>query len=185
MTRARVLAAFAILCVAQVAVPLSMVWQHEQTLRTGRPFKVRTEPVDPVDALRGRYVAVSPVVHAPLPPAGEEPPVGDVWVDLEEGPDGFARARMVTTTRFDTPTALPGYVIASRPDDAPSIRVLLPLDRYYMEETKAPAVEREYRERAAAAQAWVTIRVRDGMAVIDGLYLDGRRVEDIRSDPPA
>jgi len=174
---------FAVVCTAQLAAPLSMIWRHERTLRTGTAFKVQTEPVDPVDAFRGRYVAVSPFVEVVEAPA--EPLYGEVWVELETGPDGFARARRATAKRPDGPTAIRGTMSPPREQSGGPARVLLGLDRYYMEESKAPAVEHEYagRARRGAGRAWLVIRVRDGMAAIEALYLDGNRAEDVLARP--
>ena len=49
---------FIIVAAIQAAVPGSMVWKREHTLREGSVWKFRTAPVDPVDAFRGRYVAL-------------------------------------------------------------------------------------------------------------------------------
>src|SRR5262249_61542714 len=49
-------ALFGALCLAQIAVPVSMITRYEATLRRGTVFKGRTAPVAPVDAFRGRYV---------------------------------------------------------------------------------------------------------------------------------
>jgi uncharacterized membrane-anchored protein len=49
---------FAVVGLAQLAVPASLIWKREQTLRHGSVWKFRTAPVDPVDAFRGRYVAL-------------------------------------------------------------------------------------------------------------------------------
>src|SRR5580765_7697968 len=49
---------FVLIALAQLAVPGSLIWKREQTLRRGSVWKFRTAPVDPVDAFRGRYVAL-------------------------------------------------------------------------------------------------------------------------------
>src|SRR5205823_4166257 len=49
---------FGVVALAQLAVPATMVWQRDQTLKQGRIWKFRTAPVDPVDVIRGRYIAL-------------------------------------------------------------------------------------------------------------------------------
>lgn len=49
---------FALLCVAQWAVPLAMVQRAERTLSEGTAYRFRTAPVDPADPFRGRYVTL-------------------------------------------------------------------------------------------------------------------------------
>ncbi len=52
------IALFGAVALLQIGVAGSMVWQHATTLTAGRVWKFRTAPVDPVDAFRGRYVAL-------------------------------------------------------------------------------------------------------------------------------
>src|SRR5205085_8475834 len=49
---------FVLVALAQLAAPGSLIWKRENTLRKGSVWKFRTAPVDPVDAFRGRYVAL-------------------------------------------------------------------------------------------------------------------------------
>jgi len=49
---------FVLVAFAQLAVPGSLIWKREHTLRQGNVWKFRTAPVDPVDVFRGRYVAL-------------------------------------------------------------------------------------------------------------------------------
>ena len=49
---------FLLVALAQIAVPASMIWKRQRTLSEGRVWKFRTAPVDPVDAMRGRYLAL-------------------------------------------------------------------------------------------------------------------------------
>ena len=53
--------------------------------------------------------------------------------------------------------------------------VSLPFDRYYMDEYKAPETEQAYRQRVASGDqdTFVTIRVLDGTAVLEELYVGG------------
>lgn len=49
---------FAILALAQIASPLSMIVKRELVLKNGIPFRFKTIPQDPADPFRGRYVAL-------------------------------------------------------------------------------------------------------------------------------
>ena len=59
---------FAAAVVAQWAAPLSMIFRSERVLSGGQAFKFKTAPVDPVDAFRGRYIALNFDVAAPIEP---------------------------------------------------------------------------------------------------------------------
>ena len=81
---------FGVVVLAQLAVPAAMIWQREQTLNQGRVWKFRTAPVDPVDVIRGRYIALRFAAEEfawpkTLPNAGRT-----VYVRLKEDDAGFA-----------------------------------------------------------------------------------------------
>jgi hypothetical protein len=63
------------------------------------------------------------------------------------------------------------------------VEVALPFDRYYLPEDLAPAAEQAYRTLASRepgpTRAWVDVRVRDGHAVLEELYLDGVPVREV------
>ena len=58
--------------------------------------------------------------------------------------------------------------------------VVLPLDRFYMNEKMAPRAEQAYREnsRTANHNAHIRVRVRHGDAVIEDLVLDGKPIRE-------
>jgi len=180
-------ALFGALCLVQVAVPVSMIARYEMTLSRGAVFKVRTVPVDPVDAFRGRYVQLRLALE---PMDLDASFMGKtVWVSLEEGPDGFAKVGKVSTTR----PAHGSYVGAQavplqwRSDGSGLARfqLTLPQDRYYMEESKASRAEVAVRAQSRVPQrdTWVTLRVRDGIGAIERLWIDGVPVEEYLERP--
>jgi uncharacterized membrane-anchored protein len=171
-------AAFAALCLVQAAIPVSMIARYERTLQDGTAFKVRALPVDPVDPFRGRYV-VFRLGFEPVPL--ETSFAGPVWVELVEGADGFAKAGTVSRTR---PTG--GHYVQAQAiplewgAGAVKTRLELPHDRYYMEEAKASRADAAARaqSRPDARNTWVTLRVRDGVAAVEHLWIDGVTVEE-------
>ena len=59
---------FVVVALAQLAVAGGAIVKSELALRTGEAFRFRIQPVDPVDAFRGRYVAIRFAVdRAPAP----------------------------------------------------------------------------------------------------------------------
>lgn len=171
---------FAALAAAQLGVPAFMIVRQQTTLREGRAFKLRTAPVDPYDAFRGRYVALSFTA--------EEFEVGDTWKNgqrvfavLREGEDGYAKVdRLLPQLRPGANDTIPVTVRWGK-------RVAFPFDRYYLEESTAPRAEKAYQaaNRSGAQNAWVTIRVRNGYAALEELFIDGKPIREyVRQNPP-
>ena len=182
------LAIFIVVALVHVSVPASVMWNRERTLRHGRVWKFRTAPVDPVDAIRGRYIALRFAAEI-APPQVE---VSDrsikpdtlVYVSLKEDADGFAQIDQISETvlRGDNiVTAETGYWAQNAP------RVHFPFDRYWVTEKNAAAAERAYIEnsREQKQNAYVPVRVRDGDATLEQLYIDGQPLpEYLRAHPP-
>lgn len=181
---------FALVCLAQLAVPVSLVVKHEQTQASGSPWRFQTAPVDPGDPFRGRYVRLSFAAErapVPLADAGSGYLAHDrrVYAELAAGSDGFARLVRVHEKRPEGVAYADVFVQQMWPRDRdeplsmPSVQVRLPFNRYYLPEAQAPAVEREYMEASRTAQAntYAEVRVRDGHAALVGLVLDGKPVQ--------
>src|SRR5688572_18408385 len=89
-------AVFTLVCIAQLAVPASLIVKHERTRTSGTVWKFQTAPVDPADPFRGRYVQLAfAVAREPVPLANPDNPWLEherrVYAELAAGPDGFAR----------------------------------------------------------------------------------------------
>lgn len=170
---------FLCLALIQLVVPLSMIAKREVVLRDGAQFKFKVAPVDPYDAFRGRYVAlriredyVSAVKGVKLR-SGQA-----VYALIDIDAQGFAVLGGVTTNRPHDKSYIQVKVSYVSYDN--KIYLDLPINRYYMEEKAAPLAEKIYWRHAQRDKkdAYVTVRIKDGFAVIESLYVGGQRIED-------
>lgn len=168
----------------QIATPVSMIARREAVLQRGERFKFKVQPVDPYDAFRGRYVALRLMEDKASVPSRIKLDFGQrVFAQIIVDEQGFAKFSGVTTFR---PQGAP-YIeatVASFVRATSQVRLDLPIDRYYMEEKKAPIAERIYQRHARRGRedAYVLVRVRDGFAVIEELYVGGKRIEEAVRD---
>jgi uncharacterized membrane-anchored protein len=161
------------ICLAsiQIITPLSMITKRESILKNGEQFKFKTAPVDPYDAFREENgnILVSQDTRLSY---GQ-----NVYalISIDEG--GFAKFTTLTTTK---PAVAPFIQTKVRHIVGDKAQLDLPIDRYYMEEKAAPEAEKIYRQhsRQDKQDAYVLVRVKDGFAVIEALYVGGRRIED-------
>ncbi|HEX4639283.1 MAG TPA: GDYXXLXY domain-containing protein [Chthoniobacterales bacterium] len=167
---------FILVAAAQLAVPASVVWKRGRTLAYGRVWKFKTEPVDPIDAIRGRYVALR--MAAEKAKATPEPlikgdPAASVFVILKEDPEGFAQVDQISTDRMSGDNVIEvenGYWSDGWQ------RVRFPFDKLWVAEKIAPQAEQAYRDnsRRGKENAFVTVRVRNGDAALEQLYIDNQ-----------
>ncbi|MEW6100739.1 MAG: GDYXXLXY domain-containing protein [Candidatus Omnitrophota bacterium] len=168
------------LCVAlaQVVTPLSMIATRESVIKNGAQFKFKTAPIDPYDAFRGRYVALQiegdyvPTVMGVKLTHGES-----VYALIDIDSEGFAKFTSVLTKR---PREKPYMQAKVRHISGDKVYLDLPIDRYYMEEKSAPIAERIYRRHTQRNRqdAYVVVRIKDGFAVIENLFVGGQKIED-------
>src|SRR4051812_25314126 len=169
---------FGLVAFAQLAVPGSLISKREHTLRQGSVWKFRTAPVDPVDAFRGRYVALQfDVATQEIAPPANTSSREVVFVTLKANAEGFAEIDQVSTAKpagNDFMTAeLSGKTIS------------LPFDKYWLNERDAPAADVAYRDlsRRDRRNAFVSVRVFRGDAAMEQLYLDNQPLgEYLRSN---
>ncbi len=171
---------FAVVAIAQLAIPARMILSRETVLHQGTLYKFHTQPVDPNDPFRGRYVRISVETNPiPIPEGWQHDNDAPVYAVLGADEEGFAIIKDVRSE----PPEIGDYIRADmvRVDDfAETITVNLPIDRYYMNEWSAPEAERAYwdNSRIANKNAYVTVRVLDGEAVVEGLYIGDQPIED-------
>lgn len=172
---------FVIVALLQLAVPASAIWKRHRTLEEGRVWKFRTAPVDPVDAFRGRYIALR--FEAEEFTQAQDFSFGTVYVTLKESADGFAQVAHVT----GTPASGDNVVTARGAYGAPpKRRVYFSFDHYWVTEKDAGAADAAYANNSTRDKpnAYVTVRVRSGDAAIEELYIDDQPLKEyLRTHP--
>lgn len=141
---------FFLLVVAQWYVPISMIWQSESTLTEGKEYRFLTEPIDPTDPFRGKYVTLNFQQNTCEVTDTTEWTSGDIAFGKLHVRDSFA---YISSLHRDPPVSA-DYIkvkIEYQNSITDSLRIVhfrFPFDRYYMEETKAPNAEIIYSQRS-------------------------------------
>ncbi|MFT4901857.1 MAG: putative membrane-anchored protein [Lentimonas sp.] len=185
-----------LLVLLQFGVPLRMIQQRENVLQAGTLFLFKTQPIDPVDPFQGRYVRLRMEQDFTAIPEYQATQVeynspGYTSIDIDR--DGFAYfsdwAEVAPVTgdflisrargkRYDFTTS----------DDASArkriykgLQIEIPFTRFYMDEAKAPRAERLAGEanRAGESDCWVAVRVLDGQAIIEDVFIAGESLRDL------
>ena len=174
-----ILLGFAAVVAAQLAVPAWMIIERERTLRDGQVFKFRTRPVDPADAFRGRYVWLS------LEPATVKVPEVGQWhynqkafAVLGSDTNGFAVVKRLERVKPLNEIAVPVRTRWFNDNTREANLEWFGLDRYYLEEGKAPRAEAAYRQHSVRTNqtCHVTVRVLGAHAVIEELFIEGQPI---------
>lgn len=167
---------------AQLAVPAWMIARREAALRHGTVLRFRTAPVDPYDAFRGRYVALS--IRENIAPGSIRTRAKQtVYVQACADSNGFARLTAVALH-----PGLTGVWFRARAEyesEPGLLRVKLPFDRFYLPEAIAPEAEALYRNAnrpnasgKTGQETWLQVRVLHHLAVAEELYIHGLPIRE-------
>lgn len=179
MRKELIVGLFSGLILLQIATPLSMIAKREFVLKNSMPFRFKTVPVDPYDAFRGRYVALRVEANKAIKPQGVNLKHGQkIYALIAVDEQGFAKISQITTRKpLDAAyiTARVAYFLKNE------VFLDLPIDRYYMEEKAAPQAEKIYQQRSQRDKqdAYVIVRIKDGLVVIESLYVGNQRIEEV------
>lgn len=174
------LALFIVLAIIQLSVAAGAIIRSEIALRSGEVYRFKLRPVDPVDAFRGRYVALRLAeTNAPIAEALPYLHNKRVYVPLTTDDEGFAVFGQVLFDRPDTGDYLRLRCGIEHTEESGQrlVSLAIPFQRYYMPEELAKEVDRSMWRRGQRP-AWVTVRVRAGAAVVEDLYVDGVTIRE-------
>ena len=167
---------FVLVALAQLSVPAMLAWGRIQTLAHGRVWKFKTAPVDPEDAVRGSYIQLRLMAEDFTQPE-KFVAIDRVYAVLKETPDGFAEIDYISTAPISGDNVIqvdPGGTWGDRQ------HIVIPFSRFWATEKSAPEAEKAYREnsRRGKENAYVTVRVRNGDAALEQLYIDNQPLVD-------
>ena len=166
-----ILLLFAIVALIQLATPLHMAWRWENILQTGQQFYWQTAPVDPYDAFKGRYIDLRfKETTGPLADNSNLVYGQTAYAAIAETEQGNAYISSVSTIK---PVHGPYLKVKVQYVEGNTVHIELPFKRYYLPEGMATAAEAAYREKADQT-GMAAVRIKDGYAVIEQLYIDGQ-----------
>jgi uncharacterized membrane-anchored protein len=171
---------FVLVALAQLSVPAMLAWGRIQTLAHGRVWKFKTEPVDPEDIVRGRYVAlrIAAAAISSHDEAYQKFAAGTkVYFVLKEDADAFAKIERISEKPLSGDNVIIGEISYFLDQEE---GVIFPFNRFWVTEKDAPAAEKAYRENSQRTKqnAYMTVRVRNGDAALEQLYIDNQPLAD-------
>jgi uncharacterized membrane-anchored protein len=179
---------FALAGLIQVALIGVMVFDRVSILREGGEVKLKTQPVDPRDFLRGDYVVLNYEISSVRAPELKNQPApskhADVYVRLAPDAEGFHSA--VSVHREPVAVTAPEVLIRGRvvsgADCGEGVRLFCDqlrlnygIERYFVPEGEGGRVEQARRDGQVTIVAAVTAA---GRAAIKRLLVDGKSVYD-------
>jgi uncharacterized membrane-anchored protein len=177
------LSVFILVALAQLFVPAKMILDREDILETGTEYKFKTEPIDPNDPFRGKYINLNYKEDAIEIQNEMEWLRGEtIYVFLTTDNQGFAKIQSVSKENPNNEQAyLKTKVDYVTSNGSNKLTLYLPFDRYYMEESKAYDAELAYRESQVDTNqvAYALVIIKEGEAVLKDVFIDGVSIREI------
>lgn len=173
---------FVIVAVFQLMVPIDMIKTKENVLSKGTAFYFKTQPIDPVDYMRGRYINLYFANNRFTKDTTDK-----IFMFSEKAYVTVGTAKtgesFVTDVSKEKPTSTSNYfraMIYAYPNDT-TITINFPFDKFYMDENKAPVAETVYNEsnRDTLKNCFAKVFIKDGEFVLDDVLIDGKSIIEL------
>lgn len=174
---------FILIVIAQLYVPLQMIFNQEDIIKTGTEFKFQTVPVDPYDPFRGKYITLffkerEITVQKNIKWRSGE----SVFATLTNDKNGFAKVSSISKIR---PKNNESYIKTKISLGYPNSKIIIdfPFDRFYMNENIAPNAEKIYQEFSVKKknETYALVAVKNGEAVIKDVRINEVSIKDLAS----
>ncbi|QCK15767.1 GDYXXLXY domain-containing protein [Mangrovivirga cuniculi] len=175
---------FILVALIQLYIPAKMIMEQEKILDEGQTFKFKTQPIDPTDPFRGKYIVLNYEANSVVIDTSKQWNYGDeIYVTLSQNKEGFTEPVDVFK---DKPETLEPFIIARIGgihdyEKPPTLRIEYPFDRYYMEESMAPVAETVHREsqRDSLVESYSVIKILNGEAVLEDVIVGNKSIKEI------
>lgn len=185
MKTIHILLLFIIVAIVQLFIPTQMIFNKETIMETGTAYKFRTQPIDPNDPFRGKYITLKYDFNAIKTEDTLWQRKEKVYVYLTNDSLGFAKPSRITREKLDIDD---DYIIAEVSlyfKKSKTVNLNMPFNRYYMEESKAQDAEVAHRiaqRDSLPDNTYALVYVNDGKAVLADVLIDDISIKDYVKD---
>ena len=151
----------------QLIAILYISLSYEIVALGGNTYKFSIEGYDPVDPLRGRYLAY--IIDTETIKSDLGSYTGECYITIKKDKDGYA---YLDKAYKEQPKETDYITAQKRGDDYYET----PFTKYYVNETialQADELIRENREKS-----YVVIKVKNGKSIVQGLYMDDKLIDN-------
>ena len=173
---------FAFMCLAQWLVPLNFVFKQEDALNSGRVFKFKTMPVDPVDFFRGRYIQLRFVENTFPLDTNEHWKNGErAYALLSHDLDGYA---IISSLSRNKPPGNADFITINLDyvyrDSLEHAVLSFPFDKFYMQEDKAPEAEKFLNsvQQDSSTVIYAKVKIKNGFSSLEDVIVDEESLQD-------
>lgn len=172
---------FALVAIVQLFVPVQMILGQETILNAGTAYKFRTQPIDPSDPFRGKYIILRYEMNAGVSKDSLWERFENAYVYLKKDSMGFAELMKVSKTPLHIENDFVIVKTSWYDKNKKIIHFNLPFDRFYMEENKAKPAEDAFREAQRDSlpnNTYGLVYIKEGEAVLKDVLINEIPIAD-------
>lgn len=165
---------FVVVVLAQLFVPIQMIFDQENIISTGTAYKFKTRPVDPSDPFKGKYIWLDYEMNSAASMDSTWTSGQSIFVTLKTDSLGFA---MVKEVSKEAPKG--GDYIKANVDwynkNVRKVLFTLPFNEFYMNETKAYEAELAHaraQRDSIPNNTYALVYVLKGKGVLDNVFIN-------------
>ncbi len=177
----------------QLFIPISMIFEREMILLSGKEFKMNVEPYDPYDYFRGNYLNIS--VPEQLVSNDEAKEIIDkaykndkymydrksVYVTLKNNSNNYATYDKIYTNKpMDTSSYLRAELYVQRgfedSNEKDNIMLRYPISKFYINEKYAKDAERLLRDLPKNKETYIKVKIYNGEFVVTNVFVDDKDI---------
>lgn len=173
---------FGLMAIAQLAVPIWMIWGSKMTANEGKLYKFELDVVDPADPFRGKYIVLEPKKNGFHINTDQQKHADKMYASFTTDARGFAAIESLAIE----PPAHVDYLTVKvsgwlRKAHILPVTIHYPFDRYYMNEHKAKPAEDLVRAstRDSLSVCYAEVYIHKGQALVSAVKVDGVPIEHL------
>ncbi|MBJ7880226.1 GDYXXLXY domain-containing protein [Gelidibacter salicanalis] len=171
---------FLVLVLAQLFVPVRMIFDQEKVLTKGVAYKFKTQPVDPSDPFKGKYIYLNFEINAA--PSKDTTWVHGtpIYIALATDSLGFAKVNAISRIAFDDSDYVQAKVDYYN-NYQKTVHFSFPFTEFYMNEAKAYDAEVAHvnaQRDSLPNNTYALVYVLDGKAVLDNVFINETPITD-------
>jgi len=178
-------ALFIFMAIAQLAVPIWMIYSKEKVRVEGKIYNFELQAIDPTDPFRGKYIILNPKANKYN--WHKELNQSEMYASFENDSLGYAQIKDLQSLIPNESDYLRVRVEGrtSKEDTFP-LTISYPFVRYYMNEYKAKAAEDLSRTvfRDSMRTCYAEVAIYKGKANLLSVKVDGVPIEEILNQDP-
>ena len=172
---------FIVVAIAQIFVPAQMIFNKESIINEGTAYKFKTQPVDPSDPFRGKYITLNYEQDFFITTDSIWERQDKVYVYFDTDSLGFTKVNQISKTLLNSDKDYIVSEVSWYNKREQKLNFNLPFNRYYMKETKAYDAEvavRNNQRDSIQNSTYALVYIKNGEAVLNDVIINDISIKD-------